>query len=88
MMAHVVTSKLFKTGGSVALRIPAGWLDPLVEVTLERNPHTGRITLSQRRHSSGEDFFSFLEGQPHLPDPGLLDISPRSEPPRDSTLNS
>lgn len=46
-MADVITTKPFRNGGSLAVRIPAGWvLDG--ELTLTRNPVSGEIVISQR----------------------------------------
>ena len=81
-MADMVRSKMFKTGGSVAVRIPVGWLDPTVEVTLHRNRHTGRVTISQDLSHEPDTFFDFLRGAEHLPDPGLGELSRREEGPR------
>jgi virulence-associated protein VagC len=46
-VADVVTSKTFRNGGSLAIRIPAGWVSD-GEVTLTRDPKTGEISVSQR----------------------------------------
>ena len=46
-MADVVTTKLFRNGGSLAVRIPAGWVAE-GEITLSRNPVSGDIVISQR----------------------------------------
>lgn len=47
-MKNMITTKLFRNGGSVAVRIPAGWLDADGEVTLERDEQSGQILLYQR----------------------------------------
>lgn len=82
IMRDVVFNKPFKTGGSVAVRIPAGWLDPALEVALSRNPHTGRISISQTGARRDEDFFEFLRGQDYLGDAGLEELAQRDDPPR------
>ena len=82
IMGDVVINKLFKTGGSVAVRIPAGWLDPAQEVALSRNPHTGRITISQTGARADEDFFEFLRGKDYLSDAGLEELAQRDDLPR------
>ena len=82
IMGDVVISKLFKTGGSVAVRIPAGWLDPAQEVALSRNPHTGRITISQGGAGPDDDFFEFLRGKDYLGDIGLEELAQRDDLPR------
>lgn len=46
-VADVFKTKSFRNGGSLAVRIPAGWLSE-GEVTLSRDPISGEITLSQR----------------------------------------
>ena len=45
-VADVVTTKLFRNGGSLAVRIPAGWVSE-GEITLSRNPISGDIMISQ-----------------------------------------
>ncbi len=84
-MPDMVHTKLFRTGGSVALRIPAGWLDPERPVTLSRDPHTGRVYASQGDPVDAQDFFDFLRGKEFLPDPGFDSLSHRSDPPRQLT---
>ena len=81
-MGDVVITKLFKTGGSVAVRIPAGWLDPARDVALSRNPYTGCITISQDDAVLDDDFFEFLRGKEHLGDAGLEALAQRSDLPR------
>ena len=85
-MADVVHTKLFRTGGSVALRIPAGWLDPNRPVDLFRDPHTGRIYATQGNDLDTNDFFDFLRGQDFLPDQELESLSQRKDPPRHTPL--
>ncbi|MEY5146264.1 MAG: hypothetical protein RL224_578 [Actinomycetota bacterium] len=46
-MTDVVTTKTFRNGGSLAIRIPSGWVSD-GEVTLTRDPKTGEIAISQR----------------------------------------
>lgn len=46
-MAEMVTTKVFKNGGSLAVRLPAGWVQD-GEITLVRNPISGEIVISQR----------------------------------------
>ena len=46
-MTDVVTTKTFKNGGSLAIRIPAGWIQD-GELTLTRDPVSGEIVVSQR----------------------------------------
>lgn len=86
-MTDVIHTKLFRTGGSVALRIPAGWLDPNQPVTLHRDVRTGRIYATQGEGFDPQDFFDFLRGEPFLDDPAIADLSLRTEPPRNSPLD-
>lgn len=46
-MADVITTKLFRNGGSLAVRIPAGWVSE-GEITLSRNPISGDIVITQK----------------------------------------
>ena len=80
-MRNMVSTKLFRNGGSVAVRIPAGWLNPDKGVHLVRDHTTGRIYISQTPlHIDG--FFDFLRGKEYLPDPAFDELSLREEPPR------
>lgn len=81
-MADVVHTRLFRTGGSHALRIPAGWLDPGQGVDIVRDPLTGRLYVSQAGPLDVNDFFEFLNDQPYLEDPGLRGIRDHGESPR------
>ena len=83
----MTTSKLFRTGGSVALRIPAGWLDPNTPVTLVRDERTGRVYLNQSDPLDTQDFFDFMQGQEYRPDAGFYELAVRSDPPRISSLD-
>lgn len=83
----MTTSKLFRTGGSVALRIPAGWLDPEAPVTLVRDERTGRVYLNQSDPLDTQDFFDFMQGQEYRPDSGFDELAVRSDPPRTSALD-
>lgn len=46
-VANVITTKLFRNGGSLAVRIPAGWVSE-GEITLSRNPISGDIVITQK----------------------------------------
>ncbi|MCF8549508.1 MAG: hypothetical protein K9G09_01230 [Pontimonas sp.] len=83
----MTTTRLFRTGGSVALRIPAGWLDPNAPVTLVRDERTGRVYLNQSDPLDTQDFFEFMQGQEYLPDAGFDGLTLRSDPPRVSPLD-
>ncbi len=86
-MTDMLTAKLFRTGGSVAVRIPAGWMDPDADVTLVRDSRSGRIYLSQNNEANPEGFFELLRGQPFERDAGFDALSVRDEPPRESVLD-
>jgi virulence-associated protein VagC len=81
-MADMIQTKLFRTGGSVALRIPAGWLDPGRPVELFRDPHTGRVYATQDTPVDTQDFFDFLRGKGFEPDPELESLPQRDDAPR------
>lgn len=81
-MADMIQTKLFRTGGSVALRIPAGWLDPARPVELFRDPHTGRVYATQNNDVDTQDFFDFLRGKGFEPDPEFESLAQREEAPR------
>ena len=81
-MLSQVRGTVVKIGESVAVRIPAGWLDPSREVTLHRDPHTQHITISQGPSSGSESFFDFLRGEEHLVDPSLAELTLRHDGPR------
>jgi len=83
----MTTTRLFRTGGSVALRIPAGWLDPNAPVTLVRDERTGRVYLNQSDPLDTQDFFEFMQGQDYLQDAGFDELTLRSDPPRVSPLD-
>lgn len=78
----MMATKLFRTGGSMALRIPAGWLDPEAPVSLVRDERTGRIYINQSDPLDTQDFFDFMRGQQYLYDPGFGELPARSDPPR------
>jgi hypothetical protein len=86
-LMDVTTTKLFRTGGSVALRIPAGWLDPEAPVTLVRDERTGRVYLNQSDPLDTQDFFDFMQGQEYRPDAAFDELSLRSDVPRTSSLD-
>jgi virulence-associated protein VagC len=46
-VTDVIETKTFRNGGSLAVRIPAGWASD-GELTLFRDPKTGDIRISQR----------------------------------------
>ena len=62
-MTDVVTTKTFRNGGSLAIRIPAGWVSD-GEVTLTRDPKTGEISVSQRAAKMAALLAEFIERGP------------------------
>lgn len=80
-MRNMVSTKLFRNGGSVAVRIPAGWLNPDKGVHLVRDDTTGRIYISQTPLDI-DGFFDFLRDKEYLPDPAFNELSLREAPPR------
>lgn len=56
-----VTAKLFKNGGSRAVRIPAAWGFNDDEVTLSFDEVTRRVTMEERPKNWIEDFFKIQE---------------------------
>jgi hypothetical protein len=80
----VVTTKLFRNGGSFAVRIPAGWVDPEAEVNLVRDRVTGRIYLNQQSEFNPNEFFDFVAGRGYQPDDELLTLADRSDAARPS----
>ena len=81
-MLNQTRGTVVKIGESVAVRIPAGWLDPSCEVTLHRDPLTQHITISQGPSSDSGSFFDFLRGEEHLVDPALGELTLRHDGPR------
>jgi virulence-associated protein VagC len=63
IVAEVVTTKTFRNGGSLAIRIPAGWVSD-GEVTLTRDPKTGEISVSQRSAKMAALLAEFMERGP------------------------
>lgn len=81
-MSDVVTTKFFRNGGSFAVRIPSGWLNPDIEVQLVRDPKTGRVYLNQGGPLDPSGFLDFMDGQAYLPDPAFAQVALRDEQPR------
>jgi len=85
-MTDMISSKLFRTGGSVAVRIPAGWMDPA-----SRSPSFVTLALvgfiSHKMRMRIRGFFEFLRGKPYEPDSGFDSLSVRDEPPRQSPFD-
>ncbi len=66
-MTDVVTTKTFRNGGSLAIRIPAGWVSD-GEVTLSRDPKTGEISVSQRTARLKQLLEEFVAAEPYEDD--------------------
>ena len=81
-MNDMVSTKMFRTGGSVAVRIPAGWLDPTKPVHLIRQEHTGRIYVSQGDAQDPDVFFNLLRGEGYVEDPAFAQLPNRDDPAR------
>lgn len=86
-MADVITTKLFRNGGSLAVRIPAGWVSE-GEITLSRDVNTGRIVLSQDQDFDPNSFFDFVRSRGYLRDEELLQLAKRDESPRSNILDA
>lgn len=78
-MKTMVTAKLFKNGGSHAVRIPAGWVDPERELHMSFDEKTGRIYLSQDASGDAASFFDFVRQRGYEPDEGFLELENRSD---------
>ena len=65
----------------MAIRIPAGWLDPALEVTLERDPSSGSITVSQRGQQL-KALFARWATEPEIVDDSFTEAL-RREPSKD-----
>lgn len=85
-VTDMVTTKLFRNGGSIAVRIPARWLEPTLEVRLIREPSTGRVYLTQDLEHDPEAFFRFMEKRNYAPDSAFGELMTRSDPPRANKL--
>jgi hypothetical protein len=85
-VADVVTTKLFRNGGSLAVRIPAGWLAE-GEITLSREERTGRIYISQDTQFDPNEFFRFVRARGFVPDDALLNLSQRDDSTRPTILD-
>lgn len=86
-MADVVKTKLFKNGGSLAVRIPAGWLEAESQIKLIREPATGRIYLTQDLDEDPEAFFNFMQNRTYAPDAGFAELSNRIDVARANRLS-
>ena len=85
-VADVVTTKLFRNGGSLAVRIPAGWVNE-GEITLSRDVNTGRIILSQDQDFDPISFFNYVSSRGCVSDEQLLQLAKRDDSPRGMILD-
>ena len=79
-MTDVVTTKTFRNGGSLAIRIPSGWVSD-GEVTLTRDPKTGEIAVSQRAAKMAKLLAEFASAAPYEDE--VFESALRREPSRD-----
>lgn len=86
-MKSVVTAKLFRNGGSYAVRIPAGWVDPKRDVHMSFDQKTSRIYISQDGAGDAASFFEFVKERGHEPDDGFLELEQRSDQARELDLS-
>ena len=59
----VIKTKTFRNGGSLAVRIPAGWVSE-GEITLTRDEETGQISLSQSSTELAKFLTAMASGNP------------------------
>ncbi len=67
------TAKLFKSGGSQAVRLPAEFRFPGDEVYIRRDERTGDVVLSTRPHASWDQFVEARARLGPAPDDFLTD---------------
>jgi virulence-associated protein VagC len=63
MVADVIKTKTFRNGGSLAVRIPAGWVTE-GEITLSRDEATGQISLQQSSTELAKFLAAMANGNP------------------------
>ena len=56
-----ISAKLFKNGGSRAVRIPASWSFEGDEVTMTFDPTTKSIVIRNRQHAWLDDFYKLQD---------------------------
>ena len=83
-MTDVVTTKTFKNGGSLAIRIPAGWIQD-GELTLTRDPLSGEIVVSQRSRKLRELLAELAASEP-MEDPVFEEALVRERNDLDSSI--
>jgi hypothetical protein len=79
-VTDVVTTKTFRNGGSLAIRIPSGWVSD-GEVTLTRDPKTGEIAVSQQAAKMAKLLAEFAAAAPYVDE--VFESALRREPNRD-----
>lgn len=85
-MTDVVRTKTFRNGGSLAVRIPAGWVDE-GELSLTRDSRTGRIVITQDPAFNPDEFFDYVKARDFVIDAALLELAQRSDPNRTNILD-
>jgi antitoxin VapB len=83
-MAQIEKAKVFTTGRSQAVRIPAAYRFKSKEVYIHQNPNTGDITLSEHpQRKSLQEIFAALDEAIALEGPIELDRDMRPAEERD-----
>jgi antitoxin VapB len=85
-MGNVITAKLFRNGGSQAVRLPAEFrFEGVDEVQIWRDPETGNVVLSARKpRLTIEEFFKLCDELGPLDEEDIAAISYRDQgPPQD-----
>ena len=85
-MADVIKTKTFRNGGSLAVRIPAGWLSD-GELSISRDTRTGRIVITQDADFNPNEFFNFVRKRGFVEDPALLELPQRADQNRANILD-
>ncbi len=81
-MIHAEKAKVFMSGRSQAVRIPAEYRFTQKEVYIRRDAQTGDIILSQKKPKSWEEVFAALDAA-EIPDDFLADRGDDPPPVRD-----
>ncbi len=76
------TARLFTSGGSQAVRLPADLRFPGTEVYIRRDERTGDVVLSSRPGGTWADFVALRDALGDLPDDFLAD---REQPPAETS---
>lgn len=74
------TAKLFQSGGSQAVRLPADLRFPGDQVYIRRDARTGDVVLSLRPPAEWAEFMRLRDGLPPVPEDFLSDRDRPAEP--------